>query len=336
MTSARFSTMQTILACLCGGLMALMLCGLPQGALAEETRKPAFPLQAERILFLGDSITHSGHYIYQIEARLRMRGAESLPEFLNVGLSSETCTGLSEPGHPFPRPNVQDRLIKALELTKPDVVVACYGMNDGIYHPFNEERFRQYQQGLQRIVRESRARGARVVLLTPPPFDPLGPGKQNKLRPADADEHAYFAMYENYDNVLKQYGEWILQQPKLADMVVDVHAPLSRYTTQQRLSNPDFTLAPDGIHPNAEGHRILAETILAAWGVPGTEQPDAELLKLVTQRGSLLHDAWLSHIGHKRPDVKPGLPIEEAQTQAAELLQKIEQRTATLRENDSE
>ncbi len=333
MTSARFSTMQTRLACLCGGLMAWALCGLPQGALAEETRKPAFPLQARKILFLGDSITHSGHYIYEIEARLRLQGVEPLPEFLNVGLSSETCTGLSEPGHPFPRPNVQGRLIRALELTKPDVVVACYGMNDGIYHPFDEERFRQYQQGLQRIVRESRARGARVVLLTPPPFDPLGPSKQNKLRPADADEHAYFAMYEDYDSVLKRYGKWILQQPELADLVIDVHSPLSAFTAQQRQSNPDFTLAPDGIHPNAEGHRVLAETILAAWGVEPTEPPDPALLKLVAQRGSLLHDAWLTHIGHERPGVKPGLPIEEAKTRAAELLEQIEHRVAELRED---
>ena len=68
-----------------------------------------FPLTAKRILFMGDSITHAGHYIALIETQLRMNG-QVVPEMINLGLPSETACGLSEPDHPFPRPDVHERL----------------------------------------------------------------------------------------------------------------------------------------------------------------------------------------------------------------------------------
>ena len=94
---------------------------------------------AGRVLFLGDSITYSGQYVELIEAYFVTRFPKRQIEFLNLGLPSETVSGLSEPGHAggaFPRPDLHERLARVLEKTKPDVVIACYGMNDGIYLPF--------------------------------------------------------------------------------------------------------------------------------------------------------------------------------------------------------
>jgi len=95
----------------------------------------AFPLKAKRILFLGDSITAAGEFVNMIEMQLKLQSVDPVPELVNAGLPSEGCTGLSEPDHPFPRPDVHARLDRALTAVKPDVVVACYGMNDGIYYP---------------------------------------------------------------------------------------------------------------------------------------------------------------------------------------------------------
>lgn len=107
-------------------------------------------------------------------------------------------------------------------------------------------------------------------------------------------------------------------------MVIDVHAPLTAFLIEKRKKDAKFTLAPDGVHLNAQGHRRLGETILHAWGVESTIEPDASLLKLMTQRMTLLHDAWLSDVGHKRPGVKPGLPLTEAIEKAKKLEAKIE------------
>src|SRR5690606_21357360 len=143
------------------------------------------------------------------------------------------------------------------------------------------------------------------------------------LKPAGAENYAFSAMYENYDDVLQKYGQWVLQQKLRVEMVIDIYKPLAEHTAQQRKKNPAFTLSPDGIHPNAEGHRIMGETILKAWGVESTLEPAPELLKLVQQRTALLHDAWLSEVGHQRPGVRPGLPSPEAQAKASELDEKI-------------
>jgi len=306
---------------LCIWLFSLIY--LPGLCPAAETDVP-FPLKAKRILFLGDSITHSGGYVAEIETQLRLQQLKPLPEIINIGLSSETCSGLSEPDHPFPRPDVHTRLDRALEKIKPDVVVACYGMNDGIYHPFDQERFKAYQNGVKLLAKKVHATGARLVLMTPPPFDPVPLRGKGKLKPAGENKYAYFAMYENYNDVLQRYGQWLRQQKDLAEITIDLHTPLTNYAKEQRKQNPKFTLSPDGIHPNATGHRVMAETILHAWGVESYNTPSAPLLKLMKQKEKILHDAWLSEIGHKRPGVKAGLPIDEATAKARELEAKLQ------------
>lgn len=303
----------------------LLLC-VPSWAAGDE---PRFPLNAKRIVFLGDSITHAGGYITWIETQLRLQGVAPTPEFINLGLSSETCSGLSEPDHPFPRPDVHERLDRVLVKTRPDVVVACYGMNDGIYHPFDEERFAAYRRGIDELIRKSRAAGAEVVLMTPPPFDAAPVGRAGKLRALDEPPFAYFAVYEDYDDVIRRYGQWLLGEDETAaapnvEMVIDLHQPISRWLERRRRDDPAYTVAPDGVHPNADGHRRIARTILERWGIESWSEPPEGMWETMSRRGRGLHDAWVSHVGHERPGVKPGLPLSEAERVAAELETEID------------
>ena len=311
----------------------LILAAIAASSLADEKAKPG-PIppgviySPNKILFMGDSITHAGHYVAWIEAQLRTnqkRGPYS--ELINLGLPSETCSGLSEPDHPFPRPDVHERLERALEKIKPDVVFACYGMNDGIYYPFSEDRFEAYKKGIAEIIRKVDKSGAKLILMTPPAFDPLPLKKAGKLRPLGAEKYAWFAIYEGYDDVLKKYSDWLLTQRDKA-FVIDLHTPVTKYVEAKRKKDPDFTMSPDGVHVNNEGQVVLAKAILAAVKFEIHGDPDSQLLKLVEQREVLLHNAWLSHVGHKRPGVRAGLPIEEAKKKAAELEAKIQAATS--------
>ena len=56
-------------------------------------------MPAGRIIFLGDSITYGGHYVEYIDALLRLENPQSHRELLDLGLPSETVSGLSEPNH---------------------------------------------------------------------------------------------------------------------------------------------------------------------------------------------------------------------------------------------
>jgi lysophospholipase L1-like esterase len=289
------------------------------GISVEASAAAPFPLNAKRILFLGDSNTHAGGFVAWIEAEVRLQGIAPLPEFLNVGLSSETCSGLSEPDHPFPRPDVHERLDRALAKVKPDVVVACYGMNDGIYYPFDEQRFQAFQTGILRLIEKVHTAGAKLILMTPPPFDPLPMRTKGALKPLGEEKYSYRAMYEGYDDVIEKYSKWLVSPKDKVAMVIDLHTALGKFVLKQRKTNPQFTLSTDGVHLNAEGHRIIATTILEAWGIKQPINPSPELLSLVTKRMTLLHDAWLSEIGHKRPGVPAGPPLAEANQRAAEL-----------------
>ena len=103
-------------------------------------------------------------------------------------------------------PRAADRV---LEKTKPDLIVACYGMNDGIYHPFSEARFERFKEGM-RFLSEKRATaaGAKVLHVTPPVFDPV-PIKSRTL-PAGLAE--YRQPFDGYDEVLERCSEWLLSQ----------------------------------------------------------------------------------------------------------------------------
>jgi len=117
---------------------------------------------------------------------------------------------------------------------------------------------------------------------------------------------------------------------------------MNAFIENQRKTNPDFVFAKDGVHPNAEGHALIADQLIAglvpadaAWCQKfladlATNPRGAELRKLIHDHVHLLGDAWLSDIGHKRPGVAPGLPLPEAQTRAAEAETKIRAIVAEL------
>ena len=247
---------------------------------------------------------------------------------IGVGLSSETASGLSEKTHPFPRPDVHTRLDSALAKAKPDVVVACYGMNDGIYHPQSPERMEAYRKGITRLIDKSQAAGARlVVILSPPPFD--GTGK--KLAPAGQPDYGYRKPYEKYNDVLADYAKWINTIKRDGVVTGDIHTALTEHLALERKADPKYKVSKDGVHPNGRGHLVMAATLIKALGgdPPGTGAEDYKKFtsdpkyKLIDKRRKIRSDAWRTFIGHKRPGVRKGLPIEEAEKQAAELDLKI-------------
>jgi lysophospholipase L1-like esterase len=256
-------------------LLPLLLLALSLPATAAE---PFALRSGDTVLFLGDSNTFAGGFITQIDAVLRTRRPDDKFTLVNLGLPSETCCGLTEKDHPFPRPDIHERLDRALAEIKPTVVFISYGMNDGIYAPFAEERFQAYQAGIRKLLEKVRAAKARPILLTPPPFDPV-PLKE-KVRPASADDFSYRFPFAGYDGVLRRYADWLVTLRDKDLPVVDVHAALTRYVAERRKTEPGFTLSGDGIHPSTVGHTLIAQAIL-----DGLHFPPAEVLTVDPGKG---------------------------------------------------
>lgn len=274
------------------------------------------------VLFLGDSITDNGTYIAMMDAYFKWHLPDKRIRLINLGVSSETAAGTSEPGHPFPRPCVHERLDAALAAAKPDWVVLGYGMNDGIYYPFAEDRFAAYRDGIMRAVRKIQDAGAKAIVVSPPPFD-AAMIDRDRLQPEGLAEYAYDAPYRGYDDVLRKYAQWAAGLGDSVDGCVDIHTPVAAAVRQRRAADPDY-VSGDGIHPNAFGHWIIARTLLGqlfnVWleRMPGYVEGADEtgFFPLVMERHRLLSAAWKEHVGHSNPNKTEALPLAEAQERA--------------------
>ncbi|MBL9117316.1 MAG: SGNH/GDSL hydrolase family protein [Verrucomicrobiaceae bacterium] len=296
----------------------LFILGLSAPLLAEPPVQPG-----EKLLFLGDSITQGGTYVALIDAAIIAHAADKHYDIVSAGLSSETVSGLSEPGHAggkFPRPDLHERLDRVLAVVKPKVAVACYGMNCGIYMPLSEERFKAYRDGMIKLREKAMAAGAKVIHLTPPVHDPVP--IMDKTDPTGAEGDKFTKPYTRYNDVLDKYSEWLLQQRNAGWEVIDLHGPMKQALKEGREKDPKFVLSKDGVHPGLEGHALMAQCVLDAWQIPGkaidiaTNPQLAAFWKAVEAKQSVLKAAWLSKAGHKRPGVPTGLPIEEAEAKA--------------------
>ena len=314
MRNIRFPFKASLLSLLC--LLCLYCC----------TAQYRIPDSVHRIVFLGNSITYAGSYITDIEAWFITHHPGKQYEFINVGLPSETVSGLSEPGHAdgkFPRPDLHERLDRILALTKPDLVFICYGMNDGIYLPFEEGRFQKFKDGMIDVHNKVAQTGARIIHLTPPYYDELKGGSKG------------------YGATLDKYSDWVLAQQKAAGWkVIDIHYPMKRFTEAHRKVDSAFgiaafALAEDGVHPGEAGHWIMAKQVLLYLGEKGVARaldihaaladiPKGEvILKLVAERQSIMKDAWLTAAGHKRPMMNVGIPLDEAKEKYDEIEKEI-------------
>ncbi|MFC5528064.1 GDSL-type esterase/lipase family protein [Cohnella yongneupensis] len=302
--------------------------------------KPLFQPDAtlpkeQRIVFLGDSLTDNGTYIAYLDAYFRLHAPDSNITLINLGVSSETTSGLSEPSHPFPRPVVFDRLGRALEKSRPDWVLVCYGLNDGIYYPFSEKRFAAYRDGMLRLLRTIRAYGAKAIALTPPPFDALSVQEPERLQPEGESEYSYDRAYAQYETVMQRYADWILSlDDSEADGVVNIHGPMLAQVAAARRVDPGYR-SGDGVHPNARGHWEMAKEILRALFNVTLErtpddvtddEPQSKVYALVQQRHQLMSAAWKEHVGHTNPSkAEHAKPLPEALAASEELEDRIRQ-----------
>jgi lysophospholipase L1-like esterase len=275
---------------------------------------PSFTVDAvagKKLVFLGDSITQAGGYVTFASYYLNKLYPAKSFDIYGLGLSSETLSGLSEPNHAngaFVRPCLFERLGRLLEKVHPDVVFACYGMNDGIYLPLEPERFGAFKRGVEKLVSQCKAAGVKeIFLVTPPIYD-------------FASKPEEF----NYDSVMTAYAEWEMSLNLPGVHVVDLHSAM-RKAREGRTE----VFSKDRVHPGDEGHLLMAKTMLAAVGVQIPDEPVATIKAdplfapvNTKQRGRAGN--WIKHIGFTREKVMVPQPLGSAEEDAAKLQAEID------------
>ena len=301
----------------------LLLLRVYAASWAQEKVINPFPPDVKRFLFLGNSITYAGEYVTHIETYFVAHYPTLHSEFINAGLPSETVSGLSEQGHAdgkFPRPDLHERLQRVLTATQPDWVFTCYGMNDGIYLPLDEDRFQKYKDGINWLHNELVNAGVKKIIhLTPPVFDERKGG------------------HPGYAHVLDVYSEWLMSKGTTEGWnVIDTHRAMKEFLEDHLQYDSSFALAADGVHPGTTGHWLISKEVLLYLGerIPSAESiedalitiPKGEqILALVSQRQLIMKDAWLTYTGHQRPGMNTGMPMRKAKSKSKQIQKEINQ-----------
>lgn len=239
-------------------LLSLLLLGvlLTAGVSAAPILK-----NGDRIVIYGDSITEQRMYSCYLAQYLYCRYPDLKLSTYNAGWGGDRA------------PGGLNRLERDVLVLNPTVVTLFFGMNDGGYRAVTDATIEAYRKGMEGIITALQAKGVQVVVFTPGCVDPDRRGK------------------DDYNSTLEALGKTALElAQKYNCPSMDVIHPMLAYQTAKKAVNPAFTMIPDSVHPDANGHLVMAATMLKGFNVEpmpalGTYDLQAntgEGLKLVT------------------------------------------------------
>ena len=227
--------------------------------LAASLAAPAAPAQADpivaghlekgdRVAVLGDSITEQKNYSVVLEEYFLMCRPVADVQTAQFGWSGETTWGF------------KGRIKQDVLWFKPTVATVCYGMNDGGYQKLDPNRMKDYVESTKEIVQKLKAGGVRLIVLTGP-------------SPVDTD--AYHGgdregakVYNQTLDALNAAAGRIAKEQGLA--FADLHTVMLDAMARFKQKHPGTTLAGgDGVHPDNNGHLVMAYAILKALGCDG-------------------------------------------------------------------
>ncbi|HIF40713.1 MAG TPA: hypothetical protein EYQ74_06410 [Planctomycetes bacterium] len=234
-----------------------LLWGSMHPAAAQVRSDPLELKSKDRIVFLGDSITHGGHYVASFQNALWCLMPEKNLSFFNAGVSGDVAA------------HALERLDAEVIAQMPDVVTILLGMNDAGYRAFDEELLAKYRRDMTAIVKRLRAETeAKLVLLSPTYFDESQVAEGRFTPPG-------------YNDTLIRYGEVCRQlAEEYEGHFVDLNAPLLQATERLRAQDENATLVPDAIHPAEAGGMVMAHAMLTGLLDPPLKRTPKRALKL--------------------------------------------------------
>ncbi len=214
-------------------------------AFAKEAKSDLLPANA-RVAIIGDSITEQKLYSKYIETYLLACTGRSDIKCFQFGWGGETASGFKA------------RLENDLSAFEPTVATLCYGMNDGHYVPYAAPIGQDYEANMRAVVTKLKDLGVKsIVTGTPGAVDTTF---FKKISPAAYNDNlAHLAAIDH----------------KLADefhtAFADLHKDMEDAMTKAKaaLGAEYDVCGRDGVHPQPNGHLLMAAAYLKALGLDG-------------------------------------------------------------------
>lgn len=219
--------------------------------------------EGDRAVFLGNSITDGGHYHSYIWLYYMTRFPNMNLRVFNGGIGGDTAFDMNK------------RLDGDIFCLEPTVLMVTFGMNDSGYFEYNgdnpkefseqkyQESIKNYQQMEKRF---KELPNTRIVMLGTSPYDETVQLKGN-------------APFRTKNETIKRIVEYQKQSAAENNWeFTDLNEPMTTINRQFQQKDPSFTLCGrDRIHPDNDGHMVMAYLFLKAQGFAGKDVANVEI-----------------------------------------------------------
>lgn len=208
-----------------------------------------FLKKGDRLAICGDSITEQKMYSRIMEDYLTM----CVPE-LNITVRQFGWSGEKAPGF-------LARMTNDCLRFKPTIATTCYGMNDHLYKPYEEQIGKTYREKSAAIDEAFKANGVRVVQGSA--------GCVGKMPSWVKSANGTVDDLNLNLCTLRNIGIELAEKEKVR--FADVFWPMMTAGAEARKKySPDYAMSgKDGVHPGWAGHTIMAYAFLKAFGLDG-------------------------------------------------------------------
>ena len=241
----------------------------------------------DRVVFLGNSITDGGHYHSYIWLYYMTRFPAMQFSILNAGIGGDRVIEMNK------------RLAADVLSKRPTVLITTFGMNDSGYFEYNDpepEKFADvkvnetYQAYKEMEKRYQELDGTRIVLLGSSPYDETALIKDNNSL---KNKNKAMQRIVDFQKKSAKENHWEF---------LDFNRPMTQLNKENQKKDPAFTLCGnDRVHPDNDGHMVMAYMFLKAQGFAGDKVAqvniDAANLKVNTSENCTIHDLEKSNTG---------------------------------------
>ena len=221
--------------------------------LQAQTTIPRFE-EGERVVFVGNSITHGGHYHSFIWLYYMTRFPDKPITIMNAGIGGESAW------------DMKDRLDYDVFNRKPTYVTLTFGMNDTGYDIYmkdnakelSEQRIAKSLESYREIEERLLAKNKiKKVLIGGSPYD-------------ETSKFNNFILRNKNNAILKIIDAQRTSAKKNGWGFVDFNQPMHEISRKEQEADSTFCRI-DRIHPDNDGQMVMAYLFLKAQGLAGDE-----------------------------------------------------------------